>query len=43
MEWSVEHTEAFGAWWDGLTAEAQEDVHTGVILLQRVGPALHFS
>jgi hypothetical protein len=42
MEWSVEYTDAFGAWWDSLTAEEQEDVNTVVILLQRFGPALRF-
>jgi hypothetical protein len=42
MEWSVEYTDVFGAWWDRLTAEEQEDVNAVVILLQRFGPALRF-
>ena len=42
MEWSVEYTDVFGAWWDSLTAEEQEDVNAVVILLQRFGPALRF-
>jgi hypothetical protein len=42
MEWPVEYTDAFGAWWDSLTAEEQEDVNAVVILLQRFGPALRF-
>jgi hypothetical protein len=42
MEWSVEYTDAFGAWWDRLTAEEQEDANAGVILLQRFGPMLRF-
>ena len=42
MEWSVEYTDALGVWWDHLTAEGQEDVNAGVILLQRFGPALRF-
>jgi hypothetical protein len=33
IEWSVEYTDAFGLWWDHLTAEEQEDVNAGVILL----------
>ena len=39
MEWAVEYTDAFRAWWDRLTAEEQEDVNAGVILLQRFGPS----
>jgi hypothetical protein len=42
MEWSVKYTDAFGDWWDHLTAEEQEDVNAVVILLQRFGPALRF-
>ncbi|MBI3326611.1 MAG: type II toxin-antitoxin system RelE/ParE family toxin [Nitrospinae bacterium] len=42
MEWTVEYTDEFGAWWDSLTAEEQEDVNARVILLQRFGPALRF-
>jgi hypothetical protein len=42
MEWLVEYTDAFEAWWDRLTAAEQEDVNAVVILLQRFGPALRF-
>ncbi len=42
MEWVVEYTDAFEAWWDRLTAAEQEDVNAVVILLQRFGPALRF-
>jgi hypothetical protein len=34
MEWLVEYTDAFGVWWDHLTAEEQEDLNAVVILLQ---------
>jgi hypothetical protein len=39
---AVEYTDVFGAWWNRLTAEEQEDVNAVVILLQRFGPALRF-
>ena len=39
---TVEYTDVFGAWWNRLTAEEQEDVNAVVILLQRFGPALRF-
>jgi hypothetical protein len=42
VEWNVEHTDEFGAWWDGLTVEEQEDINASVILLQRFGPALRY-
>jgi hypothetical protein len=42
MEWAVEYTDAFEAWWDRLTAAEQADVNAVVILLQRFGPALRF-
>ena len=42
MEWAVEYRDAFGAWWNRLTAEEQEDGNAVVILLQRFGPALRF-
>jgi hypothetical protein len=42
MEWAVEYTDAFGAWWNRLTAAEQEDGNAVVILLQRFGPALRF-
>ncbi len=40
MEWEVEFTDEFGEWWNGLTAEAQDDIAAGVGLLQQQGPAL---
>ncbi len=40
MEWEVEYTDEFEAWWNNLTQEEQEDVNAEVILLQRFGPAL---
>ena len=42
MEWHIEYTDEFAAWWDSLTAEEQEDINAMVILLQRFGPALRF-
>lgn len=42
MEWHAEYTDEFGAWWDSLTADEQEDINAMVILLQRFGPALRF-
>ncbi len=42
MEWDVEYTDEFGAWWDSLSDEEQEDVNASVILLQRQGPTLRF-
>ena len=40
MEWEVEFTDEFEAWWNGLTEDEQEDVNTKVILLQKIGPEL---
>ena len=40
MEWEVEFTDGFEAWWDGLSEDEQEDINAKVILLQRFGPAL---
>jgi hypothetical protein len=40
MEWSVEVTDEFEEWWDGLSESEQVDVNAKVILLQRFGPAL---
>ena len=39
-EWEVEFTDAFGAWWDALSATAQEDVRAEVQVLRRFGPSL---
>ena len=42
MLWSVEYTDEFGAWWDGLTAAEQESVAASVGLIERLGSALPF-
>ena len=42
MEWSVEYTDEFGVWWDGLSPEEQEDVDASVRLLEMYGPTLRF-
>ena len=39
-EWSVEVTDEFEAWWDGLDADEQESVAASVELLERRGPHL---
>lgn len=40
MEWEVEFTEEFGAWWDSLTVPEQESISFVVSLLQEYGPNL---
>ena len=40
MEWEIEYTDQFEAWWDGLTAEEQDSIAVGVGLLRAHGPAL---
>lgn len=40
MEWSIEFTDEFAEWWNGLSEGEQEDVNAKVILLQRFGPGL---
>ena len=35
-------SDEFGAWWNGLCAEEQEDVDASVGLLEKYGPALKF-
>jgi hypothetical protein len=42
MEWDIEYTDQFGDWWDGLTADEQEDVRAVIILLRQDGPALGY-
>jgi hypothetical protein len=34
IEWNIEYTDELGAWWDSLSAEEQEEVNAGVILIQ---------
>jgi hypothetical protein len=40
VEWEIEYTEAFNAWWDGLTEAEQEDIDVKVRLLEKLGPGL---
>ena len=42
MEWNVEYTDEFEAWWNSLTEEEQEDVGAGERLLEKRGPSLPF-
>lgn len=42
MEWEVEYTGEFEAWWDGLSEAEQEDVAAYVTLLEKKGPTLPF-
>jgi hypothetical protein len=40
VEWEVEYTDQFEAWWDGLSAGEQEDIDAVVRVLEQRGPAL---
>jgi hypothetical protein len=40
VAWEIEFTDEFGAWWEELTSDAQEDVTFSVNLLRACGPAL---
>jgi len=42
MLWSVEYTDEFGVWWNGLSDAEQESVAASVGLLERLGPDLPF-
>ena len=42
MDWEVEYTDEFGAWWAELTEGQQEDVAAMVELLMERGPELPF-
>ncbi len=42
MEWIVEVTDEFTAWWDGLTEVEQVDVATVIELLEKRGPQLSY-
>jgi hypothetical protein len=42
MNWGVEFTGAFEAWWDGLTEDEQAKVGAVVELLEEQGPSLPF-
>ena len=40
MDWDVEFTEEFEAWWDGLTEAEQDSIAQSVGLLEANGPTL---
>ena len=40
MEWDVEFTDEFAAWWEAFNAEEQDSVNFSVRLLQENGPNL---
>jgi hypothetical protein len=40
MQWEVEYTDEFGAWWDTLASEEQFSVRAAVIVLGQRGPSL---
>jgi hypothetical protein len=40
MAWEVVFTDEFGAWWNGLSQEEQDDIAHSVGLLQDKGPQL---
>ena len=42
MEWSVEYTDEFENWWEGLDEAEQESITVGVLLLEARGPMLGF-
>ena len=42
MDWEVEYTDEFGAWWDALSALEQEAVAAVVGVLEQLGPHLPY-
>ena len=42
MSWNVEYTDEYGAWWNLLTEEGQDDIEACVNLLIDQGPNLRF-
>jgi hypothetical protein len=42
MNWNVEHTDEFEAWWNSLTEDEQDDFTTVVTLLMERGPQLGY-
>ena len=42
MEWGVEYTDEFEAWWEALSETEQESVAASVGLLEKRGPRLPF-
>lgn len=42
MSWSVEYTDEFGEWWEGLAEDERESLDASVRLLEERGPNLGF-
>lgn len=42
MQWDIEHTGTFEAWWDTLAEAETESVRASVLLLRHYGPHLRF-
>lgn len=42
MNWEVEYTDEFEAWWEALSEEEQESIDASVGLLEERGPSLPF-
>ena len=42
MDWGVEFTDDFGAWWEGLTEDQQDRISASVGLLEQYGPNLGY-
>ena len=42
MSWTVEYTDEFATWWEGLSNKAQDDIVVSVSLLEIFGPALKY-
>ncbi|CRM42725.1 putative addiction module killer protein [Pseudomonas sp. 24 E 1] len=42
MDWDIEYTDEFGAWWEALGAKEQVSVSASVDLLGLLGPSLRF-
>lgn len=42
MEWNIEFTDQFEAWWRELAAPVQDDIDVSVFMLGSKGPALGF-
>jgi hypothetical protein len=42
MNWDIEYTDEFRAWWDTLSEAQQNDVAASVTLLREQGPTLRF-
>lgn len=42
MSWTVEYTDEFGLWWEGLSEDEQVSIAASVRLLEERGPKLGF-